>query len=216
MTNEQRKMYFAEWRKCWVAIVKASGGQTTADETEVRHAVTFKALGCRKSSSGFNNSDFDRVMAVVWALAQADNFWLQKRQIDQPITRSEASVYAQIYFDDIRKASEAKGDHELVQRISTPEGRERYLGGICRRIHKCELLELHEADWPDVLGALNHTRLHKLGIAHSHPRSPWQKGHRSAGQKMASADFAELTPSTETQSRTGGDPAYVPPKDQPF
>lgn len=156
MTTTQRKMYFGEWRTCWIAIIKASGGQTTQLEDDVRAAVTFKALGRHKSSRDFNNTEFDQVLATMWSLSHADDLNLQLRQINQPITRAEGSVYAQAMLDAIE---------------IEPHGREAYLGSICQRIFKKGLATLKDSEWPIILAALNHTRLHKNGIAHNHPRS---------------------------------------------
>src|SRR5688500_8605799 len=127
MTTDQRKMCFAEWRKCWIAIVDASGGQTTADEKDVRHAVTVKAIGRAKSWGDlWQQKEIDRLLGVMWAIAQSGNFALQLRQQNQPLTRAEGSVFAQAMLEAIGIA---------------PHGREAYLDGICQRIHKCPLCD---------------------------------------------------------------------------
>lgn len=156
MTPIQMRMYRAEWAKCWKAIVIADGGQTTNREDDVRAAVTFKSIGRHKSSRDFSNTDFDRVMGVIWSIAQSDNLPLQLRQIDQPLTRAEGSVYCTLMMEALE---------------IEPHGREAYLGGICRRIFKKDLADLRDEEWPTILAALNHTRLHKNGIAHNHTRT---------------------------------------------
>ena len=181
MTTDQRAMCFAEWKKCWVAIVVASGGQTTADEKAVRAGVTAKAIGGAKSwGAPFNNREVDRLLAVMWAIAQSGNLRLQLRQIDQPLTRAEGSDFAQAMLTAIG---------------IEPHGREAYLNGICQRIHKVPLCDIDDEQWGDVLAALNHTRLHKQGVAHSHPRSPWQRRKSTArpaatGQRVAGPTLA--------------------------
>ena len=188
MTPDQRSMCFGEWKKCWFAIVQASGGQTTVDEKAVRQGVTVKAIGTPKSwGAPFNNKEVDRLLAVMWSIAQSGNLELQLRQIDQPLTRAEGSVFAQTMLAAIG---------------IEPHGREGYLNGICQRIHKCPLCDIEDEQWGDVLAALNHTRLHKQGVAHSHPRSPWQRrksparpvatGQRVAGPTLASTPAAGL------------------------
>jgi hypothetical protein len=156
MTPVQMRMYRAEWAKCWKAIVNADGGRTTNREDDVRAAVTFKAIGRKKSSRDFSNTEFDQVMAVIWSISQADNLSFQLRQIDQPLTRAEGSVYCHLMLEAIE---------------IDPHAREAYLGGICRRIFKKELADLRDDEWPTVLAALNHTRVHKNGIAHNHSRA---------------------------------------------
>lgn len=186
MTSDQRAMAFVEWKKCWVAIVRGSGGSTTADEKAVRQAVTKKAIGLAKSwGDPWSNKEFDHLLAVVWSIAQSGNFDLQMRQVNQALTRAEASGFAQA----------------MLAAIGIEEhGREAYLNGICQRIHKVDLSEVDDDQWIDVLGALNHTRLHKQGVAHSHPRSPWQRrkapaagpaaGRAMAGQTLTSPPAA--------------------------
>lgn len=156
MSPNQRSMYFAEWRKCWRVIVLASGGQTVADEDTVRAGLTVKALGYAKSSRLFDNREFDRVLAAMWAISESSNIDLQLRQINQPFTRADGSEWAKYYLDAIG----------IEQR-----GRNAYLDAIARRICKCALEDVSDENWPDILAALNHTRMHKAGVAHNHPHS---------------------------------------------
>ena len=197
MNSEQRAMCFAEWKKCWVAIVRASGGQTTADERAVRMGLTAKALGTPKSwSAPWNNREVDRLLAVMWAIAQPGNLDLQLRQIEQPLRRAEGSVLAQ----------------SLLAAIGIePHGREAYLDGICRRIHKCALCEIDDTQWPDVLAALNHTRMHREGESHSHPRSPWQRRRSSSRGPVVSPRPvdpapARPVPAPAAEEQDDGDP----------
>ncbi|MGH8187524.1 MAG: hypothetical protein ACREUC_13270 [Steroidobacteraceae bacterium] len=169
--------------------MEASGGQTTADENDVRAAVTMKAIGRAKSwgAPNWQQKEIDRLLAVMWAIAQGGNFSLQLRQQNQPLTRAEGSVFAQAMLDAIG---------------IEPHGREAYLNGICQRIHKCPLCDITDDGWVAVLAALNHTRLHKQGAAHSHPRSPWQARKSQRRGRSASVDMHVSCP-TGGHSRTG-------------
>lgn len=196
MTAEQRAMCYAEWKKCWLAIVRASGGQTTADERAVRMGVTAKAVGGPRSwAAPWNNHEVDRLLAVMWSIAQPGNFDLQMRQIEQPLRRAEASTLAQA----------------LLAAIGIePHGREAYLDGICHRIHKCALCEIDDTQWPDVLAALNHTRMHREGKAHSHPRSPWQRRRSgpwgsAKGPRVVDQAAAKAVPAATAESHDDGD-----------
>jgi hypothetical protein len=172
MTTSQRNMLFAEWKKCWIAIVRASGGQTTADEREVRMALTLRATGRAivSWSDLTRQKDIDRLLLRIWAIAQSGNFDLQLRQQDQVWTRAQHSVLAQSLLDALG----------IEQR-----GREAYLDAIAKRIHKKPLPAIDDEEWTDVLAALNHSRLHRLGVAHSHPKVNTRPTFR-AGQKAAS------------------------------
>lgn len=201
MSPDQRKMLFAEWRKCWTAIVATRAGSYPADEKAARMAITAKVVGHEKSwGAVFGQREIDRLLAVLWAISRGGDFNAQMRQVNQPFTRAEHSVFASHYLDALEIEA---------------HGREAYLNGIARRIHKCELADINDEQWLDVLAALNHTRMHKLGIKHSHPRSEWQNGKRRS-EDSASFDLGSAAPATETHSRTGEDPAYVPPENEPF
>jgi hypothetical protein len=181
MTPLQRGMCFAEWKKCWDAILLATDGQTPLEEKEARVKITRKAIGIEKSwGDSWNQKQIDHLLAVIWAVAQGGNLELQLRQVEQPLTRAEGSVFAQYYLDAIRDAAGEAGGHELAQRLSTTTGRESYLNGICRRIHKCELADIADEDWQDILSALNHTRLHKEGRDHNHPKRDEERQRRQA------------------------------------
>ncbi len=201
MSPDQRAMCFAEWRKCWGAYHALRVGSFPADEKAARVAVTIKAIGQAKSWGGvWQQKEIDRLLAVMFSISASDNLGLQLRQVSQPFTRAEGSEFAQAHLDAIG----------IEQ-----HGREAYLDGIAKRIHKRPLCDLDDAQWLDVLAALNHTRLHKEGKDHSHPRSPWQgpKSERAArvaargsraGQNPASQDKASPTPATGGHTaRTG-------------
>lgn len=171
MTSEQRAMCFGEWKKCWFAIVQASGGRTTADERGVRMGVTAKALGKPRSWSAFwSNGDVDRLLAVMWAIARPGDLAAQIRQLDQPLTRVEGSSFAQALLAELGIAE---------------AGRDAYLDGIARRIHKRPLADLSADQWRDVLAALNHSRLHKAGVRHHHGPKKAKPSRTPAGATEA-------------------------------
>ena len=199
MTDAQRRMCFKEWRPCWVAMCAARGSGFPVDERAARLGVTFKAIGKAKSwGDPWTQKEVDRILAVMWSIAQAGNLNLQLRQVNQPITRMESSLFAQA----------------MLAAIGVEQhGREAYVNGICRRIHKRNLVDISDAEWIDVLAALNHTRMHKTGVAHSHPRSTWQRrgGRNRAGAGAPAKKSA--APSTGAAARTGGPEV---PNENPF
>lgn len=190
MSPDQRAMCFCVWKECWTAIRRTPAGTRFADEKAARMAITRKAIGLEKSwSDAWAQKQIDRLLGVMWALGHGDNLELQMRQLEQPFARAEASVYARVY---------------LVAIGIEEGGREAYLNAIAKRIHGKPLCDLDDEEWRDVLSALNHTAMHKQGIAHEHPRSEWQKRkgagstRRSSGTKLAGA-----VPATELPARTG-------------
>lgn len=176
MNNDQRAMCFAEWKKCWAALQESAAVTNFADEKAARVAITRKAIGREKSwGDPWQQKEIDQLLAVMWSISSADSLELQLRQIDQPLTRAEGSVFAQ----------------QMLTAIGIdPHGREAYLNAICQRIHRKPLCDINDAEWRDVLAALNHTRLHKQGVGHFHgkaggaaARRPSQgASHRAATQ----------------------------------
>lgn len=208
MNNAQRGMCFAEWKKCWDAILLATDGTFSLEEKEARAAITMKAIGVAKSWGDiWTQKQIDHLLAIIWATTQGGNFELQFRQQNQALTRAEGSGFAQAYLDAIRDAAGAAGDQELAGRLRSSAGRESYLSGIAKRIHKVPLCDIDDAQWGDVLAALNHTRLHKEGVHHTHPRSEWQKpkSQRTAAAGRAPASYApsSMAPAVPAPARTG-------------
>ena len=202
MTPAQRSMCFGEWKKCWKAIVIASGGATTAPEDGVRAGVTFKAIGVRKSWGAlWNQTEVDRLLAIMWAISNCEDLEAQLRQLDQPATRLELDGYAQA----------------LLAAIGIePAGRLAYANGVALRIYKRGLDAIKDTEWPAILVALNHTRQHKAGEGHNHPfsgkgrsRFAHRVGQRRAGQKSASTEAASHPRANvvemPAQSATDGD-----------
>jgi hypothetical protein len=207
MTPAQRAMCFAEWKKCWDTILLARDRWTTLekhffnDEKAARAGITRKAIGVAKSwGDVWGQKQVDHLLAVMWAISQGSNLELQLRQVDQPLTRAEGSVFAQSYLDAIRDAALLIGADELVERLNSDSGRESYLNGICRRIHKCELADIADEDWQDILSALNHTRLHKEGRDHNHPKREEERQRRQAATAHRPAAAAPRTGSIVPQA----------------
>lgn len=197
MTTKQRNMLFGEWSQCWAEITRKNGTASGADERTARLAITHKALGRPVASwSDINDQkDIDWLLVVMFGISRSGDFGAQMRQVNQPVTRMECSAWAQWLMEEI-------GIDQA--------GREAYVDGICRRIHKVPLLDLKtDKQWRAVLAALNHTRMHKKGIAHTHPRSLWQRrGGKAvrpsgAGQDHAGQNTASHVPATGSSSRTG-------------
>jgi len=95
MTPPQTLLY---WRE-WAAVRRA---KPDAD----RDHLTITALGSRKSSKAFNNSDLDRVLAVFRSISQPGNLNSQMRQIAQPRERllytiAEHSKCLRLYVEDV-------------------------------------------------------------------------------------------------------------------
>jgi len=95
MTPKQTTLY---WRE-WAAVRRA---KPDAD----RDHLTITALGSRKSSKAFNNSDLDRVLAVFRAISQPGSLNAQMRQIAQPRDRllytiAEHEKCLRLYVDNV-------------------------------------------------------------------------------------------------------------------
>lgn len=220
MTTGQRKMLFKWWRPLWAGFLRArtGAGAYPADERSARHAFTSKVIGQEKSwgSGTWQQPEIDAMLAVMWSIVKSGDFNLQLRQVNQPITRMECSMFCQMQLDGIRAAAAAKGDAELAERLGTPLGRESYVNGVCRRIHKCDLVDLKkDKQWIAILGALHHTREHKEGVAHNHPRSTWQRrggrtlrprGTAAAGEPQAPRSGGPGRTGSVTPERPGEDP----------
>jgi hypothetical protein len=76
MTKSQIAKYWQEWRKV-----------AAADPAADRHALHVEALGFDKSSREFSNEEFDKVLAVFWAIIKPANLHAQVRQENQPRQR---------------------------------------------------------------------------------------------------------------------------------
>jgi hypothetical protein len=151
-------MYFAEWNKARKALREHGRSPAEADALRMKIHVKVGAvdrLGQPKSSKALNNREIDRCLAEFWVWSEPLNLNAQLRQLDQPFTRAMGSEEAVFFLKEI-------GVEEADQK--------RYLDTICRRIFKKPLMDLADHEWPDVLAALNHTRMHKQGIAHGHRR----------------------------------------------
>jgi len=156
MKDTQSPMYFAEWNKARKALREYGRSPTEADAVRKKIHIKVGAVqkdGTPKSSKALNNHELDRCLAEFWVWSDPANLDKQLRQLDQPYTRAQGSESAQFFLTEI-------GIEE--------HGRKAYLDSICKRIFKKPLMDLDDSEWPDILGALNHTRMHKKGIAHGH------------------------------------------------
>jgi len=179
MTDNQNRFYWRVWGE--VRRVLLVSGFTPATADLFRHEIHVRALGYDKTHTAFNNHEFDRVLAVFYAYSQSDNLGLQLRQLNQPLTRAMGSIFAKAF---------------LAQIGVKKESWEAYLNGIALRACKKPLMDLDDKDWPTILAALNHTRLHRAKAGHKHGkgRRP-EAGGRGVSNLQAPA--SSLQPADE-------------------
>jgi hypothetical protein len=171
VTKPQIYMYRAEWAKVRAYLREHGMSPKEADAQRMIIHVKVGAVNAQgepTSSIFLSNKEFDRVLALFWAYTQPGSLTAQLRQVNQSLTRAEASEAAQAWLAI------------LVRPEDGERGREAYLDAICKRIHKKPLMDIDDDEWIDVLAALDHTRKHRQGVAHQH------KPHRQAAPPPAS------------------------------
>lgn len=89
MSPAQTSLYFREWGKVRRHYIEHGIDPKLTDSK--RHELHQKALGYRKSSKEFTNKEFDKVLAVFYAITRPDDLGVQLRQQDQgELRRDEA------------------------------------------------------------------------------------------------------------------------------
>ena len=208
LNAKQLGMYRAEWGKTRKAL--RDYGRTPAEADAKRkelhtEAGAVKKDGTPKSSLELTNPELTNILGLFWVWSYPADLERQLRQIGQKWEH---------YAAGLLEACEVES-----------HGRAAYLDAICRRIYKKPLAELKMPEWPDIIGALNHTRMHKQGIAHGHRATapkfindlgltfvdplPGVRIDSTPPSEESRADFNELV------SRCDKPPAAVD-EDQPF
>lgn len=90
MTPAQNSLYFFHWGK--VRTHYLGKGIDLKQVDAKRHELHVKALGVRKSSKDFTNTDLDKVIAAFRAVYDDENFAAQMQQQDQPEERRRKMV----------------------------------------------------------------------------------------------------------------------------
>ncbi|MGH8017024.1 MAG: hypothetical protein ACREIA_01835 [Opitutaceae bacterium] len=160
-------MNAAQHRKYCICAAQAAKAMRKlgheGSDSDLRRFCRVQAIGKDKDSRALNNHEFDRVLMVFAGYHSMADLGEQMRLIEQPLRR--LMFAAAPLLDELHIAE---------------EGREAYLAAIYRRVQArrperdeqlYELASIPDEDVPLVLGALNHTVEHKLGIAHQHSRT---------------------------------------------
>jgi hypothetical protein len=182
MNYRQMQMYRAEWAKARAALESRNGSMTSAEADAYRRNL-HADVGAPESSKNFNNQDFDRIMALIYALGQSDNLFAQLRIQDQPVIR------ARYLADDLLDRIEARLDILDRQAEADPirrgTARESYLLYLLRRLNpKSDIPVMESADdknWQQVIRLLvyRHDQVMRKNKADGHGPKPSKRVAKS-------------------------------------
>jgi hypothetical protein len=147
ITKAQHNHYFALWGDARRELRRLGLTPKEADaKRKLVHleAGAIDANGDPKSHYDLTNDEFDDVKAKFLAISRPADLNAQIHQIDQAIIRAR------------HKAG------ELMTQIGVEQSAQaRYLDGVAKNVHGKPADQVKKEEWPDVLGALNRTRIYK-------------------------------------------------------
>lgn len=176
MTTTQMRMYRAEWAKALAAIERKLGRKLSSVEADIMRRQYHADVGAPESSKNCNNQDFDRLLALFFALSQSDNLMAQMHIQDQPEIR--ARYLCDDMLDRIEAHLDTLGRQAEADPIRIGTAREAYLLYLLRILNpKSDIPVLESAvatDWQQVIRTLvyRHDQVVRKGMTPGRDRQP--------------------------------------------